>query len=205
MPLKKDFVKLMNNPGHGGDDYVHYFVCLVKYRSQVIATQMLSSIDGINRSGQLVFTNLLNINDLDFDFRIYLEVYGLQTPKEVLSHEDKYHIKKDESVFNLLATPLRNKLKKSKTMTPASNPVNALNIRKSKFGMVGYTEITIETLKNKTFQLENVPSRSPLDGHLFMRLNVHSESHISKKGFLTFQAEKHGNPDWQRRWTVFKG
>ena len=96
LPLKKDFVKLMNNPGHGGDDYVHYFVCLVKYRSQVIATQMLSSIDGINRSGQLVFTNLLNINDLDFDFRIYLEVYGLQTPKEVLSHEDKYHIKKDQ-------------------------------------------------------------------------------------------------------------
>ena len=194
----------MNNPGHGGDDYVHYFVCLVKYRSQVIATQMLSSIDGINRSGQLVFTNLLNINDLDFDFRIYLEVYGLQTPKEVLSHEDKYHIKKEESMFNLL-TPLKSKLKKSKTMTPASNPVNALNIRKSKFGLVGYTKITIETLKNKTFQLEDVPSRSPLDGHLFMRLNVHSESNISKKGFLTFQAEKGGYGSWQRRWCVFKG
>ena len=89
-----------------------------------------------------------------------MEIYGLQTPKEVLSHEDKYHIKKDKSLFNL-STPLK-KLKKMESkfvVTPSSNPVNALNIRKSKFGRVGYTTITIETLKNKSFKLEEVPKR----------------------------------------------
>ena len=65
---------MLLNPGHGGDDYVHYFVCLVMYRSQVIATQMLSTLDGINRSGHLEFPNLIKINDLDFDFKIYLQV-----------------------------------------------------------------------------------------------------------------------------------
>lgn len=72
---------------------------------QVIASQMLSTQDGISRGGKLVFTNLININDLDFDFRIYLEVYGLQTPREHISHDAKYHIRKDKSLFNL--TPLK--------------------------------------------------------------------------------------------------
>ena len=43
--------------------------------------------EGITRGSNLVFSNLINVNDLDFDFQIYLEVYGLQTPKERLSHE----------------------------------------------------------------------------------------------------------------------
>merc|ERR1712079_384805 len=65
LPLKSDFVKMLLNPGHGGDDYVHYFVCLVMYRSQVIATQMLSTLDGINRSGHLEFPKLI-IRSMDY-------------------------------------------------------------------------------------------------------------------------------------------
>lgn len=206
LPLKTEFVKMLRNPGHGGDDYIHYFVCLVKYRSQVIATQMLSTRDGMNSSDQFEFPNLINIKDLDFDFQIYLEVYGLQTPKEVLTHEAKYHIRKDKSLFNL-GTPLK-KLKKIESkfaMTPSSNPVNNLSIRKSKFGMVGYTTITIDTLKNKTFRLEKVPSRSPLEGSMYMKLSVHSESNVTTKGFLTYFTEVKGYGDWHRRWCVLKG
>ncbi len=207
LPLKSDFVKMLMNPGHGGDDYVHYFVCLVKYRSQVIATQMLSTLDGINRSGQLEFPNLINIQELDFDFQLYLEVYGLQTPKEVLTHEAKYHIRKaDKSLFNL-GTPLK-KLKKMESkfvMTPNSNPVNSLSIRKSKFGMVGYTTITIDTLKNKSFKLEKVPSRSPLESSLLMKLSVHAQSSVTTKGFLTYFTEVNGYGDWHRRWCVLRG
>ena len=207
LPLKPEFVKMIQNPGHGGDDFVHYFVCLVKYRSQVIATQMLSTVDGINRSGQLEFPNLINIKELEFDFQIYLEVYGLQTPKEVLTHEAKYHIRKDKSLFSL-GTPLK-KLKKMESkfvMTPSSNPVNALSIRKSKFGMVGYTTITIDSLRNnKSFILEKVPNRSPLQGALLMNLSVHSESSMQEKGFLTYFTEVNGYGDWIRRWCVLRG
>ena len=73
---------------------------------------MLSTMDGISRGDKLNFTYLININDLDFDFRNSLEVYGLQTPREHLSHEAKYHIRKEKSMFNL--TPLK-KLKKQVT------------------------------------------------------------------------------------------
>ena len=206
LPLKPEFVKMIQNPGHGGDDFVHYFVCLVKYRSQVIATQMLSTLEGINRSGQLEFPNLINIKELDFDFQIYLEVYGLQTPKEVLTHEAKYHIRKDKSLFSL-GTPLK-KLKKMESkfvMTPSSNPVNALSIRKSKFGMVGYTTITIDSLRTKNFKLDKVPGRSPLNGSLLMNLTVHSESSMQEKGFLTYFTEVNGYGDWNRRWCVLRG
>jgi len=203
LPLKSEFVKMLLNPGHGGDDYVHYFICLVMYRSQVIATQMLSTLDGINRSGQLEFPNLIKINELDFDFKIYLQVYGLQSPKERISHDAKYNIKRAEkSMFNL-TTPKKNK---SKNPNPgiSTNPVNNLSIRKSKFGMVGYTTITIDTLKNKTFTLEQVPSRSPLEGSLNMKLSAHTESNSTAKGFLTYFTEVNGYGDWHRRWCVLK-
>ena len=179
IPLKADFIRLMSNVPD--QDTVHYFLCLVKYRSQVIATQMLSTLDGISaRKNKLVFTNLINVNELDFDFQIYLEVYGLQTPRERLSHEAKYHIRKEKSLFNL--TPLK-KLKKQELRYPGSgrqNPVNSLNIRKSKFGLVGYTTITIDTLKSRNYRLQKVPPRSPLDDGLEMKLNVYSESRVRK-------------------------
>jgi hypothetical protein len=54
-----------------------------------------------------------------------------------------------------------------------------MTIRKPKFGLVGYTTITIDTLKQKTFRLERVPSVSPLEGGLEMKLGVHSESRVS--------------------------
>ena len=141
-----------------------------------------------------------------FKIVLYFQVYGLQTPKEKLSHDAKYHIKpirKDKSLWNLGGTPL--KKNKSKFPQISANPVNNLSIRKSKFGMVGYATITIETLKDKIFKLENVPQRSPLEGSLNMNLSVHSESNVTSKGFLTYFTEVNGYGDWHRRWCVLKG
>jgi actin-binding protein anillin len=203
LPLKADFIRLMSSMPD--QDTVHYFLCLVKYRSQVIATQMLSTLDGISaRKNKLVFTNLINVNELDFDFQIYLEVYGLQTPRERLSHEAKYHIRKEKSMFNL--TPLK-KLKKQEFRTPGNgreNPVNSLTIRKSKFGLVGYTTITIDTLKNRNYRLQKVPPRSPLDDGLEMKLNVYSESRVEERGFLTAFMDVNGLGNWCRRWCLLK-
>ena len=134
-----------------------------------------------------------------YTFTFLFQVYGLQTPKEKLSHNEKYKIKRQEkSVF---FTPKKNKSK----FPVSANPVNNLNIRQSKFGMVGYTTITIDTLKNKTYTLEKVPSRSPLEGSLNMRLSVHSESNVTERGFLTYFTEVNGFGDWHRRWCVLKG
>ncbi len=161
------------------EDAVHYFLVLVKYRQRVIATQMLSTVDGINND-RLVFPNLINMRDLDFDFQIHVEVYGLQTRREHLPHDVKYHIRKDKSMFNL--TPLK-MLKKqdSHAATPSrhQNPVNSKTIRRPAFGMVGYALINIQTLKQRAFTLDKVPEMSPLKGDLEMTLTIHSENKVS--------------------------
>merc|ERR1719322_852774 len=94
--LKKEFVQQVKS-GEAGD-FIHYFLCLVKCSGQCIPTQMVSSSEGLDGC-QLHFPNLINFRDLDKDFTIQLEVYGLQTKKEQLTHDLKYHIKKNKIPF----------------------------------------------------------------------------------------------------------
>ena len=56
---------------------------------------MLSTLHGLD-SITLDFPNLIRLTDLPKNFSIQLEVYGLQTMRESLDHETKYHIKKDK-------------------------------------------------------------------------------------------------------------
>ena len=56
---------------------------------------MLSTLHGLD-SKTLDFPNLIRLTDLPKNFSIQLEVYGLQTMRESLDHETKYHIKKDK-------------------------------------------------------------------------------------------------------------
>lgn len=206
LPLKADFVRMLRETD---DDAIHYFIMLIKNRSRVVATQMMSTDDrNIRRSGKVTFSNMINLRELDYDFQISLEVYGLQTRKEYLSHDVKYHIKKDKSVFNL--TPLK-MLKKqdSSSVTPGGgrrqNPVNSKTIRKPAFGMVGFAIINIQTLKNRAFNLDKVPPMSPLDGGLEMTLTITSENRVEQTGFLTLFSDVNGYGDWCRRWCRLSG
>ena len=78
------------------DDFVHYFLCLVKCGGQVIPTQMVSTLDGLD-SVNLDFPNLIKLTELPKNFAIQMEVYGLQTKREVFDHDAKYHIRKVKS------------------------------------------------------------------------------------------------------------
>ncbi|XP_059096136.1 anillin-like isoform X2 [Tigriopus californicus] len=200
LPLKPEFVKMLREVG---DDTVHYFIVLVKHKSRVIPTQMLCTGEGISK-GKLIFPNLINLRDLDFDFQIHIEVYGLQTRREHVPHDVKYHIRKDKSMFNL--TPLK-KMKKqeSKAFPRNQNPVNSKTIRRPAFGMVGFSVINIQTLKNRAFHLEKVPAVSPLAGGLEMTLTIHSENRVEQRGFLTMFTDVHGYGDWCRRWVRLSG
>ena len=46
------------------DDFVHYFLCLVKCSGQVIPTQMVSTLEGLE-GRTLDFPNLINLTDLN--------------------------------------------------------------------------------------------------------------------------------------------
>jgi len=200
--LKREFVDQLKS-GESGD-FVHYFLCLVKCAGQVIPTQMVSTMDGLE-GGQLNFPNLINFRDLTKDFTIQLEVYGLQTKRESLPHDAKYHIKKGKSSFQL--TP---KLKISKTESKlsrpnVSSPGGPHTVRTSSFAMVGNATITISNLAKKDWRLESVPKISPLDGAVSFKLNCHSESQVTNRGFLTMFDDVSGFGAWHRRWFVLAG
>ena len=71
LPLKPIFVKMLRDGAD--DDMVHYFVVLIRYKSRVIATQMISTdTDGVAKLGKLTFPNLINLRELDFDFQVII-------------------------------------------------------------------------------------------------------------------------------------
>jgi hypothetical protein len=76
-------------------EFVHHFIILVRHRETIIPSQLMSltSLDMV-RQGCLVFENVINIPDLDEDFSLTVEVHGLQTKRESIEHDVKYHIKK---------------------------------------------------------------------------------------------------------------
>ena len=220
--LKREFVQQVRS-GEAGD-FLHYFLCLVKCAGQVIPTQMVSSSEGLD-GAQLHFPNLINFRDLSKDFRIQLEVYGLQTKKEHLTHDAKYHIKKGKQNLNLLNN-LTPKLKMNKTESKlsrpgVSSPGGPHTVRTSSFAMVGHALITIGSLARKEWSLERVPPISPLDGNIAFKLNCHSESQVntinglrlhyiassqvSNRGFLTMFDDVSGFGAWHRRWFVLQG
>ena len=182
--------------GEAGD-FVHFFVCLVKCAGQVIPTTMVATADGLE-GNSLHFPNLIKFRDLSKDFAIHLEVYGLQTRREVLGHEAKYHIAGPNKP-GLLAQ-LTPKMKFSKTESrlarpPVASPGGPHSVRTSSFAMVGQTVITLGSLGDKGWRLSSVPQISPLEGTVHLTLNGHSESQVTHKGLFF---AKHTFCNWDK-------
>lgn len=100
VPLKRDFISLnvSNTPN------VFHFICLVKYREQVEASELIS-LYSERTANELRFKNIFKIHGLQPEFQVNLEVYCLQSRQEFLPHEAKYHIKKVRRL-RLLPVPI---------------------------------------------------------------------------------------------------
>ncbi|GFU06756.1 anillin [Trichonephila clavipes] len=147
LPLKRDFIAAQLEGK--GNDVVHYFLCLLRHGHQVIVTQMVSTNDKLT-SGSLRFTNLIQLKNLPPDFSIVFEVYTLQTKKENLTHEKKYHIKREHSKIRL--TP---KGKKGDGKLPAlSSPGGPHAVRSPSFSVIGYTRFSLQNCNKKCFTLD---------------------------------------------------
>lgn len=85
---------------------VYHFLTLVKYRNIVEPSSMISIGNGTNtgslKEGTLLFPNSFILNHLYPDFKIIIELYMLETRREFLPHEAKYHIKKVRKYFFIL-------------------------------------------------------------------------------------------------------
>jgi len=91
--LKRDFVSRALS-----GDTVYHFICLAKYRNQLEASSLVSIGNGVSssriQSGALHFPNSFSMAKLEPEFGVRVEVYVLETMKEFLPHDAKYHIKK---------------------------------------------------------------------------------------------------------------
>jgi len=199
--LKREFVEQLKS---GDNDFVHHFVCLVKCGGQVIPTQMVSTVDGL-AGAELNFPNLINLRDLSKGFEIQLEVYGLQTRREILQHEEKYHIRKEKSLFHLTPKLKMNKQESRLTRPSVSSPGGPQAVRTSSFAMVGNSIITMDSIQRKDHNLEKVPAVSPLEGSIRFKLTVTSESQVTERGFLTMFDDVSGFGAWHRRWFHLSG
>ncbi|XP_022252729.1 anillin-like [Limulus polyphemus] len=201
LPLKREF--LVAQMEGKNEDAVHYFLCLIRHNADVIATQMLSTEDGIT-AGTFGFTNHITIQDLSSDFVVNFEIYALQTKKEALSHDRKYHIKKDHSKIRL--TPKGKKSEAKLLTSPAiSSPGGPNAVRTSSFGLVGFLKLKLNTCNRKAYSLDKVPYASPLEGTVMMKVQLHAEHNVEEKGFLTMFEDVSGFGAWHRRWCVLQG
>ncbi|XP_067135698.1 anillin-like [Centruroides vittatus] len=182
------------------DNNVHYFICLIRYGAQLIATQMLST-DGIS-GNTLNYTNYITLQELQSDFCVSFEVFALQTKKEMIPHDKKYHIKKEHSKLRI--TP---KAKKdSKLMSPAiTSPGGPNAVRTPSFALIGFTRLCLTNCNKSSYVLEKVPYQSPLEGNVYMKVQLHAEHRIEERGFLTMFEDVSGFGAWHRRWCILKG
>jgi len=92
--LKQDFIRSKVLVGKS----VYHFIVLLKERQHVEVSSLVSIGNGRNNAkvldtdGCLHFPNTFTLENLDPGFKAELEVFVLETQKEFLPHETKYHI-----------------------------------------------------------------------------------------------------------------
>ncbi|XP_023233412.1 anillin-like [Centruroides sculpturatus] len=150
------------------DNNVHYFICLIRYGAQLIATQMLST-DGIS-GNTLNYTNYITLQELQSDFCVSFEVFALVC-----------------------------------ICYPITSPGGPNAVRTPSFALIGFTRLCLTNCNKSSYTLEKVPYQSPLEGVVYMKVQLHAEHRIEEKGFLTMFEDVSGFGAWHRRWCILKG
>ncbi|XP_063217461.1 anillin-like isoform X2 [Bacillus rossius redtenbacheri] len=204
LPLKRDYLRQM-----AADNTCHHYVCLLRCQEQVLATQVLAACPEnlLTGSSALVFPGQLRMEGLYGDFKARLEVYTMQTPKEILPHNVKYHIHKDrKDCGKLRLTPKKLMKQDSKLFMPVvQSPAGPSAVRTSNFQMTGFVVFSLREIKRTHFTLNKVTFSSPLEGSVQMRLSSELTLDVTERGFLNLYQDVSGLGSLLRRWFVLKG
>uniref|UniRef100_A0A7M4EVC6 Anillin n=1 Tax=Crocodylus porosus TaxID=8502 RepID=A0A7M4EVC6_CROPO len=195
LPLKADFVcSTMQKP----DAANYYYIILLRSGAEnMVATPLASTANSLNGDA-LIFTTTFTLQDVSSDFEINIEVYSLVQRKESTGIEKRKKTNKSKVI-----TPKR--LLTSITSVTMASPCGPHAVRTSNFVLAGSLKLSLASMGNTKFVLDKVPFLSPLEGHIYLKLNCKLDSSVEEKGFLTMFEDVSGFGAWHRRWCVLSG
>ncbi|XP_047119485.1 anillin-like isoform X4 [Schistocerca piceifrons] len=205
LPVKKEYI---HNIGTGNT--CHHFMCLLRSQEQVLGTPVLAaSPTALKGTPGLMWKGPLKLNGLYTDFKATLEVYSLETQKEILPHNVKYHItdgssgKKEGNKLRL--TPKKVKQESRLIMPTVQSPAGPSAVRTSSFQLAGYVVFSLKEVHRTQFTLNKVGHKSPLEGNVLVQLSSELSLTVTERGFLTMFDDISGFGAWHRRWCLLKG
>lgn len=196
LPLKQDYVTNLQSNQISG----HHLVCLLKYNEQVVATKTVPTLSGLL---SVKFHDTLRLDHVYADFRVTLEIYGMQAQHEVLPHDVKYRIKNKKGVIK---TPKGKKAVSRSMEPPMPLPGGPSAMRTPSFLRYGFTAFSLREAQRTNFTLDLVAGDwSPLFGCVYMKINYEFSVNIDHRGFLTMFDVVSGFGAWHRRWCRLHG
>ncbi|KAK5617879.1 hypothetical protein CRENBAI_025328 [Crenichthys baileyi] len=196
LPLKVEFV--CSSHSRAGRPS-HYFFVLIRYGPcNIIATPLATAADAQN-GDTISFPTAVTLKDIRSSFEIDVEVYSLCPTSGTSCSSDRTSTKSRVTPRKLLNT-----ITKSSNMFTCAAPA-ALNTRRSSnFSLVGSHKITLSSLGCSKFPLDKVPFLSPLEGHIYLKLDSEGHSNVQHQGFLTMFTLISGFGVWNRRYFVLE-
>lgn len=195
LPLKQDYVDKLSTDQISG----HHLVCLLKYNEQVLATKTIPTVSGLL---SVRFPDVLKMDSTFVDFKMKLEIYGMEAQREVLPHDIKYRIKNKKGIIK---TPKGKKTVSRLIMPPRQSPGGPYAIRSPSFVHFGFVVFSLREVQRTSWTLNQVSGVCPLVGTVHMKLNYEFLVNIDHKGFLTMFDDISGFGAWHRRWCRLHG
>lgn len=193
-PINRDALKASSG-------FVYHFICLVQHRDTIHVSPLRSS-DTLP-GADLEFDYEILFSGLDDDFQVLVDLYGLKTISPVVSHDKKYHIKKESIKMKLSS---RGRKGDSNFLLPAvSSPGGPNAVRTSSFQSLGSFSLTTANCGQSAFAVSKVQGAHCLEGKAFVELKLHADHTMEHWGFLTLFEEIGGFGAWTRLWCLLKG
>ncbi|XP_059608129.1 anillin-like [Phlebotomus argentipes] len=198
LPLRQDYIrKLASNTISG-----QHLICLLKYNETVMSTKTVITLPGLLA---VKFSDELTMTDVYEDFKITLEIYGMDAQNDILPHDVKYHIAGSKKQASKKLTPKGRKGEKRLVMPIPQSPAGPGVVRRPTMEKLGFVIFSLKDTKRTSWTLNGATGASPLEGVVQMKVACQLDVTVDHKGFLNMFEDVVGLGAWQRRWCRLRG
>ncbi|EDV26060.1 uncharacterized protein TRIADDRAFT_55783 [Trichoplax adhaerens] len=206
------------------DNIVHSFMVLVRDNQlTTLSSNLYSTRDGLQK--EMAFANEINLKNVNRNVSLRVEIYCLRqnvtenvnnsgntsgnkltTPKVKKQNLfPKPSPKTPKKFMNMLTG--RSQAKGSTSHSLSNTPKTAnipqhTNLKKTRFELIAVAKIDRHTLRNDTYELEQIVKPSPLSSYIHVTTKCNPMSVIEHRGFLNVHDDIGGYnvETWRRRW-----